>query len=305
MNVWLVILARIMLNRIMKSLLVSACLGVLSTVLAAANSPDCHTAVGANVEVDAGEFSLADLLASDTCPALLRAAAHVHLGNAPAVGSLRVLQGSQVRARLEQTAWSFNIGAIQWDRQMPERITVRRSGARASCAEIGGQVLVALRKPPADSPRETDCGAAGRISQNTPLEFARPVWNSAIRGWDVLARCVHSVDCVPFLVRVRLQNPYADLAGSNAADASAILHRASSPLRPPGHPAPEPTARHPLVRRGESVSLIWDQDGIRLVAPVISLDPGNPGQGVRARIARGGRIVPAVVESAGVLRTAS
>jgi flagella basal body P-ring formation protein FlgA len=64
------------------------------------------------------------------------------------------------------------------------------------------------------------------------------------------------------------------------------------------------TAGVPLVRRGETVRLLWDQDGIRLVIPAIGLDPGGEGEKVRARIARGGRIVPAIVVSAEELRAA-
>jgi flagella basal body P-ring formation protein FlgA len=61
----------------------------------------------------------------------------------------------------------------------------------------------------------------------------------------------------------------------------------------------------PLVRRGETVTLLWDENGIRLVVPAICLDPGAEGQKVRARVARGGRLVRAIVVSAGKLRAAS
>ena len=65
------------------------------------------------------------------------------------------------------------------------------------------------------------------------------------------------------------------------------------------------TPEKPLVRPGEAVTLLWDQDGIRLVVPAICLDKGTAGDAVRARIVRGGRLVRAVVESAGRLRVAS
>jgi flagella basal body P-ring formation protein FlgA len=52
------------------------------------------------------------------------------------------------------------------------------------------------------------------------------------------------------------------------------------------------------------MTLIWDQDGIRLLARVICLDPGEAGQVVRARLTHG-RVVRAVVVSAGMLRATS
>ena len=61
----------------------------------------------------------------------------------------------------------------------------------------------------------------------------------------------------------------------------------------------------PLVRSGETVTLLWDQDGIRLVIPAVCLDAGGEGQRVRARIATSGRTLPAIVVRAGMLRAAS
>jgi len=59
------------------------------------------------------------------------------------------------------------------------------------------------------------------------------------------------------------------------------------------------------VRPGQTVTLIWDQAGIRAVVPVICLDHGGLGQQVRARIPRGGRVVRAIVLSAGRLQAVS
>ena len=60
-----------------------------------------------------------------------------------------------------------------------------------------------------------------------------------------------------------------------------------------------------LVRPGETVTLLWDQDGIRLLVPAVCLDRGEAGEPVRARIVRSGRMIRAIVESAGTLRAAS
>ena len=61
----------------------------------------CAAVVAANVEVTRGELSLEDLLPRSACPALLRAASRVHLGKAPLPGSVRVLEGNQIRAWLQ------------------------------------------------------------------------------------------------------------------------------------------------------------------------------------------------------------
>ena len=45
-------------------------------------------------------------------------------------------------------------------------------------------------------------------------------------------------------------------------------------------PAPSltPVGRKPLVRPGQTVTLLWDQDGIRLTVPAVSLDRGGAGE---------------------------
>jgi len=145
---------------------------------------------------------------------------------------------------------------------------------------------------------EMDCGVAGRIPQGALLEPTRTVWDAALHSWEVSVRCVHPADCVPFLVRVPDHNSSSEIA-SSARQASAAAQRITAPS------ALSPASGKPLVRSGEAVTLLWDQDGIRLVAPAICIDPGGAGQSVRARIAPHGRLVRAIVMSAGQLRTAS
>ena len=60
-----------------------------------------------------------------------------------------------------------------------------------------------------------------------------------------------------------------------------------------------------VVRPGQTVMLLWDQDGIRLQIPALCLDRGVPGSEVRARILRGGTVVRATVVSADSLRAIS
>ena len=256
----------------------------------------CAVTVKANIEIAPGEFSLADLLTPGSCSALRRAATRVRMGKAPLAGSVRVLRGEDVAMRLETLAPQSAIGAIRV-RPVPERITIRRTGARVSCAEIGAEIF------PDSPPRAIECGAAGRIAQNTPLELTRSVWDPAVGGWNVSARCVHRADCVPFLLRVRgdLDLSIPTVSG----DRSSIQAPTMIPPRPLAPSFSNSAVRPPLVRQGDQVTLLWDQDGIRLTMRAVSLDAGGLGQPVRARVTGGTRIVHAVVEGTGVVRRLS
>jgi hypothetical protein len=283
----------------------------------------CRVTVEAQIDVAPGKLSLADLLSADTCPGLARAAAQVDLGSSPLTGSVRVLAGSEVRARLEQLAAGITGGVSGLQTVMmlvPERISIRRAGVRASCADISARLLASPGTLPwaagaaaptksafglpiaGDFPSPMDCGAAGRIPQETPLQPTKTVWDPALGSWEVSARCVHAGDCVPFLVRVPGSN---SASGNSAREPGNLLRQrtlASLSSRPA---APGSGAGKLIVRAGEAVTLVWDQDGIRLVVPAIALDAGAEGQPVRARIARGGRMLPAIVVSAGIVRAAS
>lgn len=299
--------------------------------------------VRASVEVS-GEFSLADLLGSGSCLALRRAAAQVALGSAPVTGSVRVLVGNQVRALAQKVAAGLGQDAGELVTfVVPERITVRRAGARASCADIARSIPgTSTSTSTSTAAGPADCGAADRIPHDASLEFSPPAWDPALRSWQLYARCVHPADCVPFLVRLRGRAGEADareekekgiaagaarnpmvprspMVGSKfarskfarstmprstmARSTMARLAAASSPLS--GLNPPGPAGAGALVRPGQAVTLLWDQDGIRLVIPAVALDPGAPGEPVRARIVRGGRLVRAVVVSAGMVRAVS
>jgi len=265
----------------------------------------------ATVEVPQGEFSMADLLAPSACPAMRRAAAQVRVGSAPLPGSVRVMRADEVRSLFQKVAPSNQTTA--WNLiSMPERITVRRAGGRASCAEIGAQILAAL--PPHLSTDQTffpgamDCGAAGRVPKDSPLELARMAWNPAQTSWEISARCVRPADCVPFLVRLRGQGPLAETEGSIPGSASTIAQRkllGKAWVRPLHGPAPGREHVRPLVRAGETATLSWDEAGIRLIVTVVCLEPGGMGERVRVRSLHGGRVVRAVVVSAGQLRVAA
>jgi hypothetical protein len=181
----------------MKLPLIAFALATLSALpSASAEAFACHALVRTNVELSGEEFSLADLFTPDSCPALLHAAAGVHLGRTPLPGSVRVLSGNEVRDLLRKLAGR---GAALTVPSTPDRIVVRRAGTRASCADIGDRILPASASAPM---RITECGAEGRIAREAALEVTRKVWEPAVGSWKISARCIHPSDCVPFLVRM-------------------------------------------------------------------------------------------------------
>jgi hypothetical protein len=305
----------------MKPLLIAACIASFSLGSGISRShASCRITVAANVEVS-GEFSLADLLGSSGCPEMRRAAARVLLGGAPLAGSERVLAGSAVRTSLQKLAASLDdagegAGASA-NLSVPERITVRRAGARASCADLA-------RKIPRATPAAAECGAADRVPEDAPVEFSRPAWDPTLDSWQFYARCVRPTDCVPFVVRLpghENQNDAREQTGSVAGGRRSTIasstntsttkaritlaRLAADSSLPSGLTVSGSDRALPLVRPGQNVTLLWDRDGIRLVVPAVCLDRGVPGDKVRARMGRGGTVVPAIVVSAGMLRAAS
>lgn len=302
---------------------------------AAGAAPGCgRVVVESSVEVAGPEFALSDLLAPHSCPALVQAAARVRLGAAPLTGSERVLEGEWVRAALMQLGASAGIESespsqspsrSQAEPQahsqfefwtVPERITVRRAGQRASCADLSERIRALLPASAARalSGRDVACGATARLAQSAPLAVLKTAWNPALESWEIRARCVRPSDCVPFLVRVRAGDGGPQKAKATPPLPAAL--RAALPgagLGPDGagpassreSAAPGPRAERPLVRPGQTATLVWDQDGIRLVIPVVCLDTGGAGEAVRARILRGGRVVRAIVVNETELRAAS
>ncbi len=254
--------------------------------------------IPSDVEIAAGDFVLSDLLPPKACPALLSAARQVRLGKAPLAGSARVLEGRQVRALCEKLVGGFALES--WS--VPERITVLRSGNRESCAAIGQRILAELPVDAGNVPASNvECGAASRIPRGAPLEVIRANWDAASRSWEIAARCVHPIECVPFLVRVSDPSKQKALAASPEAFPPAAGVGCSRSTKS----AVDRTAgRHEMVRPGQTATLVWDQDGIRVLVPALCLDRGRQGQQVRARL-RGGQVVWAIVVSAAELRSVS
>jgi Chaperone for flagella basal body P-ring formation len=165
-----------------------------------------------------------------------------------------------------------------------------------------------------------DCTSALHIPHGSPLKLMRQFWDPALHNWEYSLRCVHPSDCVPFLIRSRAmvaQGPKTvshvvpQMRSRKSTARDAVSDAAVQPLLRSSHSFQESPrlagklVNQPLlVRPGETVTLIWEEAGIRLVLPVTCLDRGGLGQAVRARMKTGGRVLRAEVVGEGKLRAA-
>jgi hypothetical protein len=239
--------------------------------------------VPAQAEIATNELTLADLLSPGACPDWYEAAGRLHLGRAPLVGGIRVLEGSAIRALVQRVLGNIAARAAT----IPERVTVRRGGASASCSQIVQRLAADGILPTGKalgSLLDMECGAIASVPARAPLAVSRTAWDVGTNRWNVSVRCVHAADCVPFLLRV---------SGEAPRNASVLRGQADSSRR-----TPEP----PVVWPGHQATLSWDQSGIRLAVPVVCLDAGRTGQRIRVRILGKERTIEATVVSSTLLR---
>ncbi len=274
--------------------LVSALL--LASSLACAAQAACGVIrVRERVEAERSDLTLADLLAADACLPWRQAAQQVNLGEAPRAGSLRVIDGSQVRQWLAAITGSLGVAKPHDnDLVIPARIIVQRESATKSCAAIAGFLSGAgdmPRKPHAPArvqPEELNCAAAKGVPADVALELSRASWNASLQRWEFTLRCSQSRDCMPFLVWSR--------SDRHPGQGATLL-----PARF-GDSLPAGSAVGTLIKAGQTATLIWDQDGIRVVLPVTCLDAGALGDTVRVRFKQTRQTLQAEVVGAGELR---
>jgi hypothetical protein len=287
---------------------------LLTAALAAASlrcaaETDCdRISVPANVEAMREELTLADLLAPGTCGRLRRAAAQVGLGAAPGGGVVRVLDGDRIRGMLEGLVDGTSARKEHLRMQVPGRIAIRRAGRNKSCVDFARFVAAAV---PAEVPKRAsalrnqqpaiDCAAAPRIPQNTPLELTKTSWNTGLHRWEFAVRCSRSEDCVPFLLWMQKENT----AAAELTSGQTALRQSSESPAPnlaPARSQPGGNNLKRLVQRGQTVTLTWDQSGIRMVLPVTCLDAGALGEFVWVRFKNAPGILRAEVMADGTLR---
>lgn len=257
----------------------------------------------AAVRVAHPELTMADLLSPESCAPLRQAAAAVALGAAPRAGSLRVFDGRRLRGVVEAIL-SANDLAGDVTGQIPERVVVARGGATKSCDELAE--LIFGRAPAQTATRagsfaeELDCAAAPSIAKDAELELVRSGWNGALRRREFAVRCTRAEECVPFLLWTREKaTPGGTRTRKAEAETSAEILAEGIMMMP------ETRAHRPgtlLVKPGQTVTLRWDQSGIRVMIPATSLDGGGLGERVRVRLKNAPRILPAEVLEDGSVR---
>jgi hypothetical protein len=263
---------------------------ILSVLLAASallNSPGeawavCRTPqLRESVEVGPGKLTLADVLLPGNCPTLYGAAARVNLGEAPREGTERVLDGPETWSRLEQLARGLSgVGGIF--PVVPERIVVRLAGTGMPCSEVSSFLAGNLRGFSREVKRQDGlhCEAARNVAAGAALSLTKTSWNPLLRRWEFFLRCQHPGDCLPFLVWLAAESDGATFPA----------------------PAGGIQAEDPVVKRGQTAMLTWDQAGIRVVVPVTCLEAGGIGQSIRVRLENAARTLRAEVVGAGALR---
>lgn len=257
-----------------------AALWLIATVFA---EPPCRVVMAESVEVRSEVFSLADLLPATGCAQLSPYASQVVLGKIPREGGVRVLDGANVLALLSQLAHrEENNGSVSFD--VPPRISVRRWGSGLSCSEIADRIFT--RSDAVGRSNSAECAVPGLIPRDASLELVRRFWDPALGNWNLIARCAHASDCIPFLLRLPESSQSPKLVPSGSARLDAARPGSANPAEPP------------LVRAGQRATLVWDQAGIRAVLPAVSLDAGRAGARIRVRLVSGGRIVHATVMDA-------
>src|ERR1700751_651777 len=171
-----------MLRRAMKLFIIFALGCLLCEGVPSWGQTPCDITVRSSVQVHNPDLSLADLLGPGACPVVVEAASAVRLGKLPLAGSVRVIEGSQVRVLLEEVSRKLNAdGAGSSAARVPERISVR-GNSQLSCAEIGEKGLPALSL-------NLECGSAGRVPRTASLEVVRRIWDPATRTWKLVVRC--------------------------------------------------------------------------------------------------------------------
>jgi flagellar basal body P-ring formation chaperone FlgA len=257
-------------------------------------------AVEASVEAGPGELTLAGLLARGACAQWREAAAQVRLGAVPRAGSVRVLDGREIRRMLERLEGAgLSLGKIG-GAAIPERIVVKRRGVMKSCAEIARFVAGSVgdvQNAPSQWRVDLDCAGARGIPEAAPLELAKSGWSAARERWEFALHCARPRDCVPFMVWGR--EPKTAVGSAESRSGAMRQGSASGSAWRVGDGA---SGAERLVKAGETVTLTWDQAGIRVILPVTCLDAGGLGQVVRVRLKNAARILRAEVVGEGTLR---
>lgn len=178
-------------------------------------------------------------------------------------------------------------------------------GPAKSCQEIARLIVSteATRntKVPPLSPESLHCAGAHGIAGGAALQLAKTSWNQALQRWEFTLRCTRPKDCVPFLVWAAKEKTAAK--GVDELSSAMALPVSLPKYLPKNQDAKSAEVMSAaLVKPGQTVTLSWEERGIRVVLPVTCLDAGGMGQLVRARLKNAPRILRAEVVGKAMLR---
>jgi Chaperone for flagella basal body P-ring formation len=250
------------------------------------------------VEISRSAFTLADLLSPATCAPLRRAAQSFDLGATPRGARARIVPGERVRELIAEIAGVAKFEQLI-EEPVPERIFVRRSARVKTCHEIAQSVLDSSSQSVEAglSPANFDCAGAQFVPKAAALELTRTSWNASLHRWEFALRCTRSKECIPFLLSAHESSSWKRETVAEASGGSVFRSAMTSTFA-----SPERAPSERVVKPGQTVTLRWDERGVRIVLPVTCLDGGAAGETVRVRFKSAPRVMRAEVLPDGTLR---
>jgi len=173
---------------------------------------------------------------------------------------------------------------------MPGAVTEAqaRSEIRQALAAYGQAGFGSFRLPSADQLRVPWWPPA--ISAKT-LGVAQVQMDPVQQAWRIQLRCLPPQRCLPFVVYVPGTAPQGALWAASRARSFGQMRQAPAPL-----------GVETVVRAGQTVRLVTDEPGMRLIQPALCLDRGAVGERVRVRPRSRRRWACAVVLGPGLVR---
>jgi hypothetical protein len=251
------------------------------------------------VEVKQSRVWLSDLLPPDASPALRKVSATIQLCSAPQPGSVRVLEGEQITARLDGQAEMLRQLAI------PPRITVRYAGwpiaeerVRLAISEFLGQQVLHEARGRLELPDAARLEWSRPLTvkeQNPQLEVVGLDWDNRQKSIQVRLRCSTRASCGSFLVHVVFPRSIAEQWRQRLA--------LGSDLNSPGDGTQSPATGDGavLAEKGKPATLVLDDGSVRLSVRVICLQRGVLNQEIRVVEAKSRHVFHAEVVGAGLL----
>jgi hypothetical protein len=109
------------------------------------------------------------------------------------------------------------------------------------------------------------------------MEVARVKWDALVHSFEVRIQCKSAPACLPFVVRIPADPTVTPRGLSRNPEA---MSKGSSSRK---NPFDNVQQRYTLVKAGQKVTLLWQENGLRITRSVICLESGREGQSVRTR----------------------